>query len=247
MFSFEGVNEIDHDIIQTIVAIIFRGQINDEYERQMVWGYHDVLYIMRNRYGLSYKEQLFVMYKLADYTDTIAYMKTYKCTYEVAKKNAYKMKKRPRVRLAIHEVWEVRMASLMNAAFYRPFIVEREKMMKDTRLTVEQELKIVREKLRAGEDFKWTRETGFEDKEVVKCDTLGGQLEQDTDTEQKEIEREELEILREENKNLVELVQDQAQEIFELKNLLNRLKQNKIGASILETPIDCKWATEIQM
>lgn len=241
MINFDEVDDIDFDLLHTIVAIIFRGETKDDYERRMVWGYHDVLYIMTNRYKLSYKEQLFVMYNLADYSDTVAYMKTYKCSYEVAKKNAYKMKKRPHVRLAMHEVWKVRMASVMNAAFYRPFIVEHERMMENTSPEVEQGLKIVREKLREGEEFRWTRAKGFvndENNEVIA--PVDEELEQDPDDQQKEIEREELERLREENKNLVELVQDQAQEIFELKKLINNLKQNKKGAVILETPFYCK-------
>lgn len=252
MINFDEVDETDFDLLQTIVAIIFRGEVKDDYERRMVWGYHDVLYIMTNRYKLSYKEQLFVMYNLADYSDTIAYMKTYKCSYEVAKKNAYKIKKRPRVRLAIHEVWKVRMASLMNAAFYRPFIVEHKRMMETMRPAVEQELKVVEEKLSEGEEFRWTREQGFEDvndedKEVVKCDTLGDITDQDIDGERQRIEQEELERLREENKNLVELVQDQAQEIFELKKLINQLKQNKKGIPNLEPPLYCKETSNIHI
>lgn len=93
MIDFDEVDDIDFDLLHTIVAIIFRGETKDDCERRMVWGYHDVLYIMTNRYKLSCKEQLFVMYHLADYSDTVAYMKTYKCSYEVAKKNAYKIKK----------------------------------------------------------------------------------------------------------------------------------------------------------
>lgn len=241
MINFDEVDDIDFDLLHTIVAIIFRGETKDDCERRMVWGYHDVLYIMTNRYKLSCKEQLFVMYHLADYSDTVAYMKTYKCSYEVAKKNAYKMKKRPHVRLAMHEVWKVRMASVMNAAFYRPFIVEHERMVENTSPEVEQGLKIVREKLREGEEFRWTRAKGFvndENNEVIA--PVDEELEQDPDDQQKEIEREELERLREENKNLVELVQDQAQEIFEFKKLINNLKQNKKGAVILETPFYCK-------
>lgn len=241
MINFDEVDDIDFDLLHTIVAIIFRGETKDDCERRMVWGYHDVLYIMTNRYKLSCKEQLFVMYHLADYSDTVAYMKTYKCSYEVAKKNAYKMKKRPHVRLAIHEVWKVRMVSVMNAAFYRPFIVEYERMMGNTRPEVEQELQIVKEKLREGEEFRWTREKGFvndEDNEVIV--PVDEEPEQEINDERKEIDQEELERLREENKNLVELVQEQAQEIFELKKIINQLKQNKKGTFNLEIPIYTK-------
>ena len=64
--------------------------------------------------------------------------------------------------------------------------------------------------------------------------------EQEINDERKEIDQEELERLREENKNLVELVQEQAQEIFELKKLINHLKQNKKGADMLAIPICLK-------
>lgn len=133
------------------------------------------------------------------------------------------------------------MASVMNAAFYRPFIVEHERMMGNTRPEVEQELQIVKEKLCEGEEFRWTRENGFvndENNEVIV--PVEEEHEQEINDERKEIEQEELERLREENKNLVELVQEQAQEIFELKKLINHLKQNKKGADMLAIPICLK-------
>lgn len=95
MYVFEDVSDTDFDIITTIVHLVFAGSINDDFQRCLVWGYHDIIWIMKYRYKLSYKEQLFVLFKMAEYSDTIAYMKAYKCSYKNAQKNAHKMKNRP--------------------------------------------------------------------------------------------------------------------------------------------------------
>lgn len=61
---------------------------------------------------------------------------------------------------------------------------------------------------------------------------------EDSEYTMSQMERDELERLREENKNLTELVQDQARDIFELKNILDEIRNNKASSDIyiFDTP-----------
>ncbi len=231
MYVFEDVSDTDFDIITTIVRLVFAGSINDDFQRCLVWGYHDIIWIMKYRYKLSYKEQLFVLFKMAEYSDTIAYMKAYKCSYKNAQKNAHKMKNRPYISLAVHEVERVACACIVNASFNaRIANIERqyERDFGSYSLPVDE----INEKIANGEHFKWTSKRGFvcekdldEDPYHDNADTVAGEDGNDLS----EMEREELERLREENKALITLVQEQERDIYALNSII---EGDKSGATL---------------
>ncbi len=75
----EEADGIDGEIMEVLVHVLFRGATKNDFERVLIWGFHDILWIAKHKYKLSYKEQLFVIFKMAEYSDTIAYMKAYRC------------------------------------------------------------------------------------------------------------------------------------------------------------------------
>ena len=185
-------------------------------------GYHDILWIAKYKYKLSFKEQLFVIFKMAEYSDTIAYMKAYKCSYDNAQKNAYKMKNRPHVYSAVHEAERLMCACVLYTSFEARLInIERQFQKDFCKFTAPMDE--INDKIKAGEKFRWTAKQGFiyEEEKV----TTNNESE-DSEYTMSQMEREELERLREENKNLTELVQDQARDIFELKNILDEIRND---------------------
>lgn len=228
MYVFEEVNDKDFEIIDVLVHVLFGGATEDNYQRRLLWGYHDILWIMKHRYKLNYKEQLFVIFKMAEYSDTVAYMKAYKCSYKNAQRNAHKMKNRPHVYLTVHEAERVMCSCVVHSSFEARLInIERQFQKDFGKFTAPMDE--INDKLKAGEKFRWTAKQGFiyEEKKVITNNES-----EDSEYTMSQMERDELERLREENKNLTELVQDQARDIFELKNILDEIRNNKASSDI---------------
>lgn len=223
----EEADGIDGEIMEVLVHVLFRGATKNDFERVLIWGFHDILWIAKHKYKLSYKEQLFVIFKMAEYSDTIAYMKAYRCTYENAQRNAYKIKNRPHIYLAVHMAERVMCSCILKSSYQARIENINQQFQKDFGKFVAP-LDEIRDKIKAGQEFEWNSKQGFayeEDKEEAEEKITNDDNEENKYTLSR-MEREELDRLREENKNLTELVHEQARDIFEFRNILDEVRNN---------------------